>query len=78
MTTYNGHPSWEHWNVSLWLGNDEGLYRLAQDVLSRHRSARDAAADLITQLEDAGITQTPDGAAYTTATVAHALRFLRD
>ncbi len=25
--TYNGHPTYEHWNVSLWTANDEGLYR---------------------------------------------------
>lgn len=24
---YNGHPSWAHWNATLWAFNDEGLYR---------------------------------------------------
>jgi hypothetical protein len=25
---YNGHPSWEHWNASLWVCNDFDLYQL--------------------------------------------------
>ena len=30
MSEYNGHPSWDHWNVALWFGNDEPLYRMAR------------------------------------------------
>ena len=29
-TTYNGWTNYETWNVALWLGNDEGLYEMAQ------------------------------------------------
>jgi len=25
--SYNGWPNYETWNVALWFGNDEGLYR---------------------------------------------------
>lgn len=27
QTEYNGHPSWTHWNCSLWAFNDWALYR---------------------------------------------------
>ena len=30
MTEYNGHPSYDHWSVALWVGNDEGLYGIAR------------------------------------------------
>ena len=37
MTRYNGHKNWNHWNVSLWINNDEGLYRMAKDAIRRRR-----------------------------------------
>jgi hypothetical protein len=32
--TYNGWTNWETWNVALWIGNDEYLYREARKCYS--------------------------------------------
>jgi hypothetical protein len=34
--TFNGHPSWEHWNVFVWVNNSIGLYRLAYLLTLQH------------------------------------------
>ena len=41
---YNGHRSWNAWNVSLWINNDECLYRRAVELAKRHGIARGALA----------------------------------
>tara|TARA_R100000353_G_scaffold60907_2_gene48163 strand:+ start:615 stop:929 length:315 start_codon:yes stop_codon:yes gene_type:complete len=33
MKEYNGHRSWNAWNVSLWLGGDEYYYEKASDKI---------------------------------------------
>lgn len=30
---YNGYPTWNSWNVSMWLSSTWRAYRLAQDIL---------------------------------------------
>lgn len=69
---YNGHPSWAAWNVTLWLYNEEPLYRLMQHH-ARHARTKDAAARAL--LADLPA-RTPDGARYTLATIRYALRDL--
>lgn len=73
MATYNGHKNWNHWNVSLWIGNDEGLYRLARECIRRADNRNEAAALMLQDLHDAGITETPDGAKYTVTTIRAAM-----
>lgn len=29
--TYNGYKNWQTWNIALWCGNDEGVYRLIRE-----------------------------------------------
>lgn len=37
MKEYNGHRSWNTWNVSLWISNNEGQYRFALECIDKAR-----------------------------------------
>ena len=65
----NGHPDWTHWNVSLWLNNDEGLYKWARE-LTRAMGPERAAREVVAAMDGE---QTPDGAKYTFSAVRAAL-----
>lgn len=80
---YNGHESWNAWNVALWIGNDEPLYRAALDCIRRprkdgkpvsaHLAALRFAADVRGNTE-----KTPDGAKFSHRSVRLALAGLMD
>ena len=76
MKTYNGHKNWNHWSVSLWIGNDEGLYNTAKEYIRRCRTLNEAAIAFLEALNECGITRTPDGAPYTKTSIRAALRGL--
>lgn len=71
MPEYYGHKNWSHWNVALWLGNDEALYREAIR-LKRKMGTKRAAETLLDLLPD----KTPDGAKYNITNITAALRGL--
>lgn len=74
--TYNGHKNWDYWNVSLWIGNDEGLYNQAKRLVRAHGNRRGAAREFVEQMRLDGIEKTPDGARYTVANVYAAMEGL--
>lgn len=76
MAKYQGHESWTAWSVSLWINNDEPLYRLAQRCVRRTRTREEAAALMLEDLQEGGITHTPDGARYSKHTIKKAMRGL--
>ncbi|HDR9130796.1 TPA: hypothetical protein QDA91_001893 [Burkholderia vietnamiensis] len=76
MTKYNGHKNWNHWNVSLWINNDEGLYRMARFWVSRNRrngGKQKAARDMLDELHGMSNTHTPDGAPYSVSSIRAAM-----
>jgi hypothetical protein len=73
MTKFNGHKNWNHWNVSLWLNNDETLYREMKYYV-RISVTRDRAANLMAhELIANGMTHTPDGAPISKSSVRAAM-----
>ena len=73
METYNGHKSWDHWNVSLWIFNDYGLYSWAGEKLKEWRDPLAASSALFDEMQAHGITETPDGAKFSIETINAAL-----
>lgn len=69
MTRYNGHKNWNHWNVSLWINNDEGLYNRARE-LARRNNREHAVQAMLDELP----AKTPDGAPYSKSSVRAAMR----
>ena len=52
-TTYNGWKNYETWNVSLWVQNDESMYKLARNC----GKSWSILADLLSSVNP----ETPDG-----------------
>lgn len=74
MAKYNGHKNWNHWNASLWVNNDEQLYRHAKACVRAHKGRERAAQVMLVELAGRGITKTPDGAPYSVSSLKAAMR----
>jgi len=70
---YNGHKNKNHWNVSLWLFNDESNYKRVMSAVREQRTLDLAARYLMMTLPK----KTMDGAPYTFTSVRAALRGLK-
>ncbi|WAX26277.1 hypothetical protein [Ralstonia phage p2106] len=73
MSEFNGHKNWNHWNVSLWINNDEGLYNMARRALRVYKNKDSAAKAMYEDLVAIGTDKTPDGAPYSVATIRAAM-----
>lgn len=71
--TFNGHKNWNHWNVSLWINNDENLYHTARQFVRLYSGKLPAAMAMMNELQDNGITKTPDGAPYSVSSIRAAM-----
>lgn len=67
--SYNGHKTRAHWNVSLWLYNDEYTYNQVQSAIVRAADLDGATALLMRDLPS----KTPDNVSYTHDTVRDAI-----
>ena len=74
MTPYNGHPSWNAWNIALWISNEEHLYRAAVEANGAANQVR-KFRELTGKSETS---RTPDGARYSNRSISHALKGLLD
>ena len=66
---HNGHRCRNAWNVSLWLNNEEGTYRLMRECIRYTRNRREAAERMMGYLPE----KTPDGVPYTKTSVREAM-----
>lgn len=67
-TTYNGWKNRQTWNCSLWINNDEGIYRSAVEFMKRY-SGRAPYAAFIESIAATG-DKTPDGIAWISTRVS--------
>lgn len=73
---YNGHKSYEYWNVALWLANDYGLYTMAKEAKNQFKDDRAAARFIFKALLECGSRKTPDGVAFNIARIQAAIKAL--
>ena len=73
MATYNGHKNWNHWNVSLWINNDETMWKEAVHFVRYAPNRIRAAEMMLTWLLEYRGPKTPDGAPYSVSSIRAAM-----
>ena len=76
---YNGHASWEHWDVSSTIANNEYLYLVACEYAKKYGATETAAKQFIEQeLEPLGVARAFGGSEFTVSRVWAALEEYED
>ena len=71
--SYQGCKNYNHWNVSLWINNDERLYHLALYCIKIASNRQQAASNMLDMLQEEGHYKTPDGAPYSVSSIRAAM-----
>ena len=71
---YQGYPSWNSWNVSLWINNDEGLYSTAYNMV--RLDGMDRAVEILTLIWEG--MKTPDGGVFNKRSIKLALEGMEE
>ena len=66
---YEGYPSWNSWNVSLWINNEYDLYSLSYDMVQKH--GMKTAIRILSEGWEGK--KTPDGGIFNKRSIALAL-----
>ena len=74
MKEYNGYNSWNQWNVSLWINNDESIYRMAVELLKEYPFEK-AVNKFHSCYKGC---RTPDGATYNRLSIKRALEGMEE
>ncbi len=67
---YNGWKNRETWNVALYIGNDEAMYRAADRFMQKYKGK--APYDDFIQWEGLGASRTPDGVHWVSPKISRA------
>ena len=72
--TFNGHPSWEHWSVALWLNDDGMIFRLTMGMIKTF--GFDLTLDILVSRFEGK--KTSDGVTISRDTLKYALIFMAE